>query len=104
MELEHLSEARMERSEKTDAYFVRFAARFAGNELDATLEEIQRLIIDGCSGRKIHYTDDGAGEKQWLSSGAKEIRSTWCTMCAAVEKCASFTSHVLATKRELQIR
>ena len=37
----------MERSEKTDAVFVRVAVNFAGNELDATLEKIQRLMIDG---------------------------------------------------------
>lgn len=103
-ELERSSERQMERSEKSDARFVHFAVRFAGNALDATLEEIQRLIIDGCSGRKIHYTKDGAGEKSWLSFGAKEIRSTWCTTCAEVEKCASSTLRVLAKREESPIR
>jgi len=103
-ELERGCERQMERSKKTDACFVHFAGRFAGNKLDATLEKIQRLIIDGRSGRKLHYTDDEAGEKSWLLSGAKETRSTWCTTCAAAEKCASFTLHVLAKREESPIR
>ena len=37
----------MERSEKTDADLARLPVSFAGNELDATLAKIQRLIIDG---------------------------------------------------------
>ncbi len=103
-ELERSCERQMERSEKTDARFVHFAARFAGNKLDATLEKIQRLIIDGCSGRKIHYTDDEAGERSWLSFGAKETRSIWCTTCAGAEKCASFTLRDLAKREESRIR
>jgi len=47
VELEQRCEARMEHSEKTDAYFAPFAVRFAGDELDATLGKILRLIIDG---------------------------------------------------------
>src|SRR5690348_3448429 len=103
-ELERACEARMEHSEKTDARFARFALNFAGNGLVATLGQILRLIIDGCSGNKIHYTKDEAGEKVWLSFGAKAIRSIWCTMCAATEKCANSTSRVLATKAALPIR
>ena len=104
MELERSCERQMECNEKTNTSFVLFAVRFAGNKLDATPEKIQRLIIDGCSGKKIHYTGDEAGEKLWLSFGAKETRSTWCTMCAEVEKCASFTLPVLAKREESPIR
>ena len=52
---EQACDSRMERSKKSAACFVRGAVRFAGDTLDATLQEIQRLIIDGRSGRKIHY-------------------------------------------------
>ena len=45
--LEQACDSQMERSEKSDARFVGIAARFRGNELDATLAKIQRLIIDG---------------------------------------------------------
>src|SRR5215470_1040332 len=90
-QLEQACDWQMERSEKSDACFVRFAVRFAGDTLDATLQEIQRLIIDGCSGRKIHYAAHvvESGKRVWLSSGAKEIRSIWCTTCAGAEKCAN---------------
>ena len=102
-ELERSCERQMERSKKTDAHFMHIAVSFAGDELDATLEKIRSLIIDGCSGKKIHYTNDEAGEKSWLSFGAKETRSTWCTTCAEAEKCASSTLHVLAKREELPI-
>ena len=104
VELERSCERQMECNEKTNTNFVLFAGRFAGNKLDATPEKIQRLIIDGRSGQKIHYTDDKAGEKLWLLFGAKETRSTWCTMCAEAEKCASFTLHVLAKREESLIK
>src|SRR5262249_5656948 len=95
----------MERSEKMDADLRAFVASFAGNELDATLRKIRRLMIDGCSGRKIHYAAHviGVGKKLWLSSGAKVTRSTWCTTCAAAGKCASFTLRVLTKMEESPI-
>ena len=101
--LERSCKRQMERSKKTDAHFELFAVSFAGDELDATLEKIRRLMIDGCSGKKIHYTNDEAGERSWLSFGAKETRSTWCTTCAEAEKCASSTLHVLAKRGESPI-
>jgi len=104
VELEQRCETRMEHSEKTDACFAQFAVSFADNRLVATLSKFLRLIIDGCSGSKIHYTKDEAGEKVWLSFGAKEIRSTWCTTCAAVAKCANFILRVSATRVASPIR
>jgi len=60
------------------------------NELDATLSKILRLIIDGCSGSPIHYTQTKQWEKGMAFVRRKEIRSIWCTTCAAAEKCANF--------------
>src|SRR5690242_20089444 len=102
--LEQRCEPRMEQSEKSDAQFSRFAVSLAGNGLVATLGKILRLIIDGRSGSTIHYAEDEAGEKVWLSFAAKEIRSTWCTTCAAAEKCASFILRALAKRVGSPIR
>src|SRR5215831_12511353 len=53
-EWEQTCERRMERSKKTCASFVYVRAKFRGNALDATPQKIQRPIIDGRSGQKIH--------------------------------------------------
>ena len=79
----------MKRRKICDAQFCAASTTFVALLIGSKFCKEHGYFIDGCSGKKIHYSERGSlGVTSWLLSAAKESRSTWCTTCAAAEKCS----------------